>query len=52
MCYHSNETSLSVHVRSAIGFSAFNKVNLKILTKFDFQVVITGSERVKDLMKD
>ena len=37
VCYHSNETSLSVLVHGAIGFSAFYKVNLKILTKSDFR---------------
>ena len=31
-----NETSLSVLVHGAIGFSAFYNVNLKILTKCDF----------------
>ena len=35
-CYHSNENSLYVLLHRAIGFSAVYKVNLKILTKFDF----------------
>ena len=35
--YHSNETSLSVLVHGAIGFSAFYKVNLKILTKSELR---------------
>ena len=45
-CDHSYETSLSVLVHGAVGFSAFYKVNLKNLTS-----VILWSERVKDLRK-
>ena len=50
VCYHSNETSLTVLVHVRIGFSAFYKLNLKILTSFT--LVAPRSESVKDFMKD